>query len=185
MANIFAQIEQQRQASRDLSARGGLSIEDYNARLQDQDEARAKLADELTKAIDDLRKQIETSESEAKSRTETLTKAVTDLSDIIAVADGPNSAGGVIDPNIRTTQFRRRRGNIAATGDLKLSTNYTDLCWLKCDGRDVAIADYPELYSVIGTKFGAAADATKFFKLPSAANLPAIPSGGIDWHIRT
>lgn len=52
-------------------------------------------------------------------------------------------------------------------GDIKMSVRETDYeGWLVCDGRSVLQADYPELYSLITDKFGAAA--TNYFKLPDA-----------------
>ena len=41
------------------------------------------------------------------------------------------------------------------TGDMKHSVRNTDHNgWLLCDGRALAIEQYPELYDVIGTSFG-------------------------------
>lgn len=55
--------------------------------------------------------------------------------------------------------------------------------WLACDGTERRIADYPELYAVIGGQFGTADEAC--FKLPAAGDLGgAIASSG-QWIIRT
>lgn len=73
--------------------------------------------------------------------------------------------------------FVTRKGEIARSlqhamyytqsliGDYKLSARSSDLLgWMVCDGRTLAIADYPALYDVIGTSFGAPSEG--YFKLP-------------------
>lgn len=56
---------------------------------------------------------------------------------------------------------------IYKTGDLKYSTELGDHDgWLKCDGRELPIVNYPDLYAKIKNKFGEAS--TGYFKLPDA-----------------
>lgn len=43
--------------------------------------------------------------------------------------------------------------------------------WLLCDGSSVSIADYNELYMVIGTTYGTTDDPSTTFKLPNLINL--------------
>jgi len=50
-------------------------------------------------------------------------------------------------------------------GDYKMSARSTDINgWLVCNGRSLSIADYQELYDVIGTDFGS--DGEGYFCLP-------------------
>jgi microcystin-dependent protein len=50
-------------------------------------------------------------------------------------------------------------------GDIKYSIHETDHSgWLICDGRSLSRADYPELFDLIGTKYGSASGTT--FNLP-------------------
>ncbi len=52
-------------------------------------------------------------------------------------------------------------------GDIKQSVRYTDYeGWLVCDGREMSIYTYSELYSLIGDTFGSAT--TGYFRLPNA-----------------
>ncbi len=46
------------------------------------------------------------------------------------------------------------RHNHLDIGDLKLSILGSVNGWLVCDGSNVSIEDYPELYAIIGTSFG-------------------------------
>jgi microcystin-dependent protein len=56
----------------------------------------------------------------------------------------------------------------AVIGDYKYSARNEDyLGWLKCDGRDLLIAEYPALFEVIGTNFGSTLD-TNYFRLPDS-----------------
>jgi microcystin-dependent protein len=65
----------------------------------------------------------------------------------------------------------RRSGNLSAVqkptvGDTKTSlVNADHLGWLRCDGRSLSIAAYPQLYKVIGTSFGSTG--TGYFNLPN------------------
>ena len=52
-------------------------------------------------------------------------------------------------------------------GDIKQSIRATDFeGWLLCNGGEISIYQYPELYSLMGSTFGSAAPG--FFKLPDA-----------------
>jgi hypothetical protein len=55
--------------------------------------------------------------------------------------------------------------------------------WLACDGAERRIADFPELYAVIGLQFGAANEAC--FKLPAASDLGGAIATSGQWLIRT
>jgi microcystin-dependent protein len=58
-----------------------------------------------------------------------------------------------------------QRRSCLEIGDYKLSARISDKNgWLICDGRSVAITNYPELYDVIGTSFGSEDDG--YFNLP-------------------
>lgn len=103
---------------------------------------------------------------------------------LIIQSIGNATAGGLINQETQRTQYGKLRFDCPATGDLKLTTNFTDRCWLKCEGQEVSTNDYPELYSVIGNKFGTPST-VDVFKLPARADLPTIPTSGIDWAIRT
>lgn len=54
----------------------------------------------------------------------------------------------------------------AVVGDLKWSIRTADFSgWLKCDGRAVSRAQYPDLFAAMGTSFGAG-DGSTTFNLP-------------------
>ena len=67
-----------------------------------------------------------------------------------------NSANTSIGTNVNYYQLPLFQRYVALQiGDYKLSTISQDINgWLVCDGRSIAIADYPELYAVIGNSFG-------------------------------
>jgi microcystin-dependent protein len=52
--------------------------------------------------------------------------------------------------------------------------------WLPCDGRRVAIADYPTLYQLIGKNYGG--DGSTYFQVPSIANTFSTDYGD-GWYI--
>jgi microcystin-dependent protein len=50
--------------------------------------------------------------------------------------------------------------------------------WLLCDGREVAKADYPVLYAVIGTTYGSAGDPSHNFVLPNLGGRTVFGTNG-------
>ena len=51
--------------------------------------------------------------------------------------------------------------------------------WLLCDGRELSISDYPDLFAMVGFSFGGSAE-SKAFKLPGepfTKPRPPIPHG--------
>jgi microcystin-dependent protein len=67
---------------------------------------------------------------------------------------------------------------------LPYTNNDTPLGWMKCDGRDLLIAEYPDLYATIGTTYGTSDDPL-YFKLPDLRGRGIIGEGqGNDLSIR-
>lgn len=67
-----------------------------------------------------------------------------------------NSSETLVTNNVSYYQLPLFRREVALqVGDYKISVRTADINgWLVCDGRSLLIADYPELYNVIGTSFG-------------------------------
>lgn len=95
-------------------------------------------------------------------------------------------------------QARSAGGVVGATGPdgnavsgLPIATGTVVYClqsatpegWLACDGTERRIADFPELYAVIGGQFGTANEAC--FKLPAASDLGGAIATSGQWLIRT
>ena len=92
------------------------------------------------------------------------------------------SAGGLCDDSAKGDG--RASGHPWATGDMKLACRAQNVPegWLPCIGGYVQRVSYPELYSVIGERFGSSSQDN--FKLPGAADLPTVPSANVWWLIR-
>lgn len=63
----------------------------------------------------------------------------------------------------------------------RFAGSYTPDGWLFCDGRLLRIAEYTELFAVIGTRFGSGDGA---FALPNL-NEPTHPTGDVAYIIAT
>ena len=75
-------------------------------------------------------------------------------------SDGSLTSNVTIDDLLTRLYYTQAR-----IGDLKWSANTTDWRgWLICDGRDLSVSDYPDLFQVIGTSFGGGGEGT--FRLP-------------------
>lgn len=81
-----------------------------------------------------------------------------------AGADGKANGGGSVSIDL-------------SIGSIILwSTNIAPTDWLNCDGSEVLIADYPELYDVIGTTYGSG-DGSTTYNLPDFRSRVAIGIG--------
>lgn len=67
-------------------------------------------------------------------------------------------------------------------GDLKMgATSFDHLGWLKCDGRTLSVAQYYQLWSVIGYSFTSNGLSSNLFQIPNAQGMvPGIVGTGID-----
>ena len=78
---------------------------------------------------------------------------------------GPNS-GGPRDPASGNTEYWSQFSGLAAgsdVGDVKtVATEQPPFGWLKCNGEVVSRTQYPALFEVIGTRFGAGNGSTTF-----------------------
>ncbi len=69
---------------------------------------------------------------------------------------------------MRTWLLPALMARTAHVGEYKFTVVQADFDgWMLCDGREVARADYPALYALLGDAFGTPADAANF-KLPDA-----------------
>src|SRR3954469_20131093 len=61
-------------------------------------------------------------------------------------------------------------------GEIRMfAGHYAPVGWLTCDGRELAIADYQTLFSVIGTTYGG--DGEQTFALPDLAGRVPVHQG--------
>ena len=72
------------------------------------------------------------------------------------IDSGNNLILNVADPNHNTDAVNKQYiDHFFQIGDLKWSIiNLNNNGWLICDGRNLNVNDYPDLYSIIGTSFG-------------------------------
>lgn len=73
-----------------------------------------------------------------------------------------------------------RRGDLSPVGAVVLwPAEAFPAGWLPLDGAELAVADYPELFAVLGASYGG--DGQDTFRLPDARGLfPRFPDGGSD-----
>ena len=68
------------------------------------------------------------------------------------------------------------------TGTIALfAFGFAPECWLDCDGRQLPIAGYQALYSLLGTNYGG--DGTHTFALPDLRGKTPLSSPGMRWCI--
>lgn len=117
---------------------------------------------------------------------DTTKQAVLDLdTDLSGAFVGLNDLDGKVSAKIATSTYNQPSGTPRLDSDGKIalaqmragflpigsviayggSTVPADGDWLECDGTEIAISSYPDLYAVVGTIFGTPVDPLKF-KLP-------------------
>jgi hypothetical protein len=171
-----------------------------------QTEAQKKIAETQNQALAALTKgqallaeSLESWRSEADADADAAETARQKLSDNVAdllkqveallawLANAPRvSAGGTVG------RVSGRTGDVLgwphATGDVVWTHNILRGGWLKCNGTERLIKEFPELYNVIGRRYGTPSSADAF-KLPSKAQLTAdsvvLGNNGLQCFIRT
>lgn len=91
------------------------------------------------------------------------------------------SAGGPVGP---APAGRYVSGIPIPTGTLALCYNAVPSGWVECNGQELRIDDYHELFAVLGTN-GGIGTTTEHFKLPTPAQIGLTPPTGAKWIIRT
>ena len=139
---------------------------------------------------------------EAEAKTNTLQTQYNELFDALvgSTQDFYASSGGALDQMNETLgDGLSILARIIPTGTI-MFTHQTDRLalreagWLICDGHEASMADYPELYSVVGNKWGPPLQ-SGYFQLPQPEQLFAeidpwfdalnlVEQGGACWIIR-
>lgn len=159
--------DQVTQAS-DRAAEGFASV----AMLQSMVAAQSSdLGQRIADAVNQLNESMQTLQKLMQDLTNNLPKMIGDLAWEAVLTNVSKTAGGKIGYRKRTdgtSEFNAGQ-NIHTTGDLAITFNGAQPGWIQCLGQYVAVVDYPELYSVIGTRFDDDAPAGTF-KLPQTLN---------------
>ena len=90
------------------------------------------------------------------------------------------SAGGPVGPS--STGYVS--GAPIPTGTPMLCYNAVPNGWVECNGQELRIDDFSELFAVLGTSAGIGTT-TQHFKLPTSAQIGLTPPNGARWIIRT
>lgn len=95
-----------------------------------------------------------------------------------SVSTGRKSGGGPVGPTVSTAPTPIATGCVLFTFQTRPPEG-----WLLCDGTEQDLADFPELFAVIGFTFGAPTVAGRF-KLPTASDLGGLLHASGMWVIR-
>lgn len=189
MSSVYATRNLLEQSAARRGAMGGMRDEQYAADQQADNERRQRAIDEfteriesLTKAQDAINETLEKARLDAKVAADELQKQIQEIIDFALpqLKNPDESAGGPVEQD---GQRRQKWGARVPTGTIALTANTVPPGWLECDGTEIRRDENFNLYSVVGERFGAPSG-VHVFKLPSAAQLPTLPTPGTRWIIR-